>query len=71
MLTRADKEAIVTKIKTQLDKSQAVFLANLIGVPSNDANTIRKKIRDAKGKVVIARNTLLARAAAGTEFFRR
>ena len=66
MLSRADKEQIVSGIKTDIEKAQAIFLTNLIGVESNDSVAIRKNVRDAAGKVVIARNTLFNKAAQGT-----
>ena len=67
MLTRANKESIVSGLKSDFEKAQAVFLTNLIGVKSNDANAIRKSIRDVKGKVVITRNSLIEIAAKGTQ----
>ena len=66
MLNRSDKEVIVNDLKANIDKAQAVFLTNLIGVASNDANEIRKSIREAGGKVCITKNTLFERAAQGT-----
>ncbi len=66
MMTRAEKDAVVSSVRAQIEKSQAVFLTNLVGIPSVDSVRIRKNVRDAKGFVVIARNTLFARAAKGT-----
>lgn len=66
MLTKAQKEQTVSLINEQLANAQAVFLTNLIGVSSNDSNAIRKKVRDANGKVFITRNTLFKLAAKGT-----
>lgn len=67
MITRDKKDAIIADLKEKIENSRAVFLTNLIGVGSNDANEIRKKIRDSKGSVVITRNTLLERASKGTD----
>ena len=66
MLNRSDKEVIVNGIKANIDKAQAIFLTNLIGIKSNDAVAIRKNIRQADGSVCITRNTLFQRAAEGT-----
>lgn len=66
MMTRAEKDAVVSSIKEKIEKSQAVFLTNLVGIPSVDSVRIRKTVREAKGHMVIARNTLFARAAKGT-----
>ena len=66
MMTRAEKDAVVSSIKEKIEKSQAVFLTNLVGIPSVDSVRIRKNVRDAKGHMVVTRNTLFARAAKGT-----
>lgn len=66
MMTRAEKDAVVSSIKEKIEKSQAVFLTNLVGIPSVDSVRIRKNVRAANGHMVITRNTLFARAAVGT-----
>ncbi len=66
MLNRADKEALVDGLKKDIEGARAVFLTNLIGIPSNDSVGIRKQIREAAGKVVVTRNTLFSRAGVGT-----
>ena len=66
MLTKTQKEAVVERLKADIMASQGVFLTNLIGISSNDGVAVRKSVRDAKGKVVVARNSLLQRAGEGT-----
>ena len=66
MMTRAEKDVVVSSIRAKIEKSQAVFLTNLVGIPSVDSVRIRKSVREAKGHMVITRNTLFARAAKGT-----
>lgn len=66
MMTRAEKDVVVSEIKANIEKAQAVFLTNLVGIPSVDSVRIRKQVREAKGHMVITRNTLFARAAKGT-----
>ncbi len=66
MMTRAEKDVVVASLKEKIEKSQAVFLTNLVGIPSNDAVRIRKNVREAKGFMAITKNTLFARAAQGT-----
>ena len=66
MFERKEKEGIVNDLKEKINGARAIFLTNLIGVSSNRANEIRKSVRDAKGTIVITRNTLFERAAAGT-----
>jgi large subunit ribosomal protein L10 len=66
MMTRAEKDAVVSEVRANIEKSQAVFLTNLVGIPSVDSVRIRKQVREAKGHMVVTRNTLFARAAQGT-----
>lgn len=66
MMTRAEKDVVVSSIKEKIEKAQAVFLTNLVGIPSVDSVRIRKSVREANGHMVVTRNTLFARAAAGT-----
>lgn len=66
MLNRAEKETIVSGLKEDIGNARAIFLTNLIGITSNDSVKVRKDVRDSGGKVVITRNTLFQRAAAGT-----
>ena len=65
-MTKPEKEEIVAKVKGNIEKADALFLTNLVGISANDSVLMRKKVRDANGYIVIAKNTLLARAAKGT-----
>ena len=67
MLTRNEKEKVIEEIKGNIDKSRAVFLTNLVGLSSNDAVSVRKNLREAKGAVVVTKNTLFELAAKGTD----
>ncbi len=67
MLQRAEKDKIIKNLKTDIDNSEAIFLTNLIGISSNEAVEIRKNVREAGGKIIITRNTLFGKAAAGTK----
>ena len=67
MLDRTKKNELVNGIKGDIDKANAVFLTNLIGIEANDAVAIRKKVRDAGGKVVVTRNTLFELAGKETK----
>ena len=66
MLNRTEKEAIIQDLKTDIGKAKAIFLTNLIGITSNDAVSVRKAVRDSKGKMIVTRNTLFKKAAIGT-----
>lgn len=67
MLTRAEKSAIIDSLKTDIGNAKAIFLTNVIGLPSNNANDLRKDVREAEGRLVVTKNTFLAKAAQGTE----
>lgn len=66
MMTRTEKEAVIKDLREKIESSRALFLTNLVGVTSNDAVAIRKSVRDAKGTIVVTRNTLFRKAAEGT-----
>ncbi|MEC7275542.1 MAG: 50S ribosomal protein L10 [Bdellovibrionota bacterium] len=66
MLKRAEKDAIISGLKTDIEAARAVFLTNLIGIGSNDAVKLRKEVRESQGKIVVTRNTLFKKAAEGT-----
>lgn len=65
MITRAEKQSVIDGLKVDLEKAEALFLTNLIGVKSNDAVAVRKAVRDVGGKIIITRNTLFQKAAEG------
>ncbi len=66
MLSRSEKEAIIQDLNKDIGRAKAIFLTNLIGISSNDAVSVRKAVRDSNGKMVVTRNTLFKKAAAGT-----
>lgn len=66
MLSRSEKEAIIQDLNKDIGRAKAIFLTNLVGISSNDAVSVRKAVRDSNGKMVVTRNTLFKKAAAGT-----
>jgi len=66
MLSRSEKEAIIQDLNKDIGRAKAIFLTNLIGIKSNEAVSVRKAVRDSNGKMVVTRNTLFKKAAAGT-----
>ena len=67
MLAREAKEHIIGRIKNDIEKSNAVFLINMVGISANEAASIRKDLRKAQGKVFVTKNTLLEKAANSTD----
>ncbi|MDP7321771.1 MAG: 50S ribosomal protein L10 [Bacteriovoracaceae bacterium] len=66
MITRESKDAVIQDLKEKITNSRAIFLTNVIGMEANQAVELRKSIRDAKGALVVTRNTLFGKAAQGT-----
>lgn len=65
-MTRAEKDAVIKDLKEKIEKSQALFVTNLVGIEANAAVSIRKQVREAKGAIVVTRNTLFGKASEGT-----
>lgn len=65
-MNRAQKDAVIKDLKEKIESSKALFLTNMIGIKSNEAVAIRKNVREAKGAVVVTKNSLFGKAAAGT-----
>lgn len=65
-MTRAEKDAVIKDLREKIEGSSALFLTNLVGIQANDAVAVRKKVREAKGAVVVTKNTLFGKAAEGT-----
>jgi large subunit ribosomal protein L10 len=66
MLNRDQKSEVIQGIKEKMEKADAAFLTNLIGVGANDSVAIRRKLRDVSGNIVVTKNTLFRKAAEGT-----
>jgi large subunit ribosomal protein L10 len=57
-ISKARKEELVAAYQEWLNKSQAVFMAEYIGLSMNDMDTLRDKIREAGGEFHVVKNTL-------------
>lgn len=66
MITRSEKDAVISDLKEKISNAKAIFLTNMIGIEANHAVTIRKNVREANGALVVTRNTLFGKAAEGT-----
>ena len=65
-MTKQKKEQVIQGLKADMQKAHALFYTDLIGIKSNEANTLRKTLWNNKGKVVVAKNSLLKKAVQGT-----
>jgi large subunit ribosomal protein L10 len=66
VLTRAEKEGLVTELREKLGRATSVFVADYRGLSVSDVNELRGKVRgEAEYRVV--KNTLLRRAVAESD----
>lgn len=62
------KQVIIDEIKAKLDGAQAAVVIDYIGTTVEEANAMRKKLREANVDYTVYKNTLVKRAIEGTEF---
>ena len=62
-----DKEALVAALHAKLENASAVVIAEYRGLKAGDLVKLRRGLRDAHVEVLIVKNTLLRRAAVGTQ----
>ena len=65
-MLRADKDILIEKMSSDFQGAQHLILATFDGLSVNQANELRKKIREIGGKYYVIKNRLAKRAAAGT-----
>ena len=65
-MTRAEKDVVIKDLKEKIETSKALFLTNLIGIEANEAVALRKTVRESNGTIVVTKNALFGKAAAGT-----
>ena len=64
----AAKQAVIDEIKTKLTDAQSAVVIDYIGITVEEANAMRKKLRDADIDYTVYKNTLVKRAIEGTKF---
>ncbi len=67
MLKRSEKEEWLASIHAKLRSAEAIFLLDYRGLDVAEVNRLRKRLRAEGGELEVVKNTLLRRAAAGTE----
>lgn len=65
---RAAKQAIIDEIKEKLDGAQSAVVIDYMGITVEQADAMRKKLREANVDYTVYKNTLIKRAIDGTEF---
>lgn len=62
------KQAIIDEIKGKLDGAQSAVVIDYMGITVEQADAMRKKLREANVDYTVYKNTLIKRAIDGTEF---
>jgi len=67
-LNLEQKQAVVAEVSAQLEKAQAVILAEYRSIPVKDMTELRRRARVSGVYLRVLKNTLARRAVAGTPF---
>jgi len=63
-----EKQVIIDEIKEKLENAQSAVVIDYIGITVDEANEMRKKLREVNVDYTVYKNTLMKRAIAGTEY---
>jgi large subunit ribosomal protein L10 len=64
----AAKQAIIDEIKGKLADAQSAVIVDYIGITVDEANNMRRKLKEADVDYTVYKNTLMKRAVEGTDF---
>ena len=62
------KAAVIEEIKGKLDKAESAVVIDYIGTTVEQANALRKSLREAGVDYTVYKNTLMAKAVEGTKY---
>ena len=62
------KQQVIDEIKGKLENAQSAVVVDYIGITVDQANSMRRKLRDADVDYTVYKNTLMKRAIEGTPF---
>ncbi len=65
---KKEKQLIIDEIKGKLDKATSAVVVDYIGITVAQADSMRKKLREANVDYTVYKNTLVKRAIAGTKY---
>ena len=68
MVTKADKVNTVNELEADFKNASAVFTTDQLGLSVSQISDLRKKLREHGAKFKIAKNTLIKKAAEGSDF---
>lgn len=67
-MIRKQKEQVVARLSERLAAADTVMLINYQGLSVEETNQLRRELRGAQAGLMVVKNSLLERAAAGTQF---
>ena len=62
------KAAVIEEIKEKLEKAESAVVIDYIGTTVEQANALRKNLREAGVDYTVYKNTLMAKAIEGTKY---
>ncbi len=62
------KQAIIDEIKDKFERAESAVAIDYMGITVEQADAMRKKLREAEVDYTVYKNTLVKRAIAGTDF---
>lgn len=65
---KREKQIIIDEIKSKLDGAQSAVLIDYMGITVEQADAMRRKLREAEVDYTVYKNTLMKRAIEGTPF---
>ncbi len=65
---KAQKQLVIDEIKAKIDGAQSVVVVDYMGITVEQADAMRKQLREANVDYTVYKNTLVKRAIDGTEF---
>jgi large subunit ribosomal protein L10 len=63
-----EKQVIIDEIKGKLENAEAAVVIDYMGITVEEANSMRKQLREADVDYTVYKNTLVKRAIEGTKF---
>ena len=63
-----EKQVIIDEIKEKLENAEAAVVIDYMGITVEEANSMRKQLREADVDYTVYKNTLVKRAIEGTKF---
>ena len=62
------KQAIIDEIKDKFERAESAVVIDYMGITVEEADAMRKKLREANVDYTVYKNTLVKRAIAGTDY---